>query len=256
MLAAFAKAIGKPPEELRLPAMGFNNSKTPQEIVESFRSVWPESAVYNLPHGNFMALSHEDESPKHPRSIVVLDDIFCIFVGALENIADLRHHYGLPRQATEAMIVIEAYKVLRDRAPYPPDQVVRHLDGKFAFIIFDARTFTLFIARDRDGSVEFQWGMARDGSLICSDDPTIIKEGCGQACGNFPPGCIFINGSGLTNFDHPRHKVRGVVHEDDSGNILSVYFQVDLYTKIPSIPRTGSAANWADAAAAAEVKGE
>jgi len=67
MLAAFAKAIGKPPEELRLPAMGFNNSKTPQEIVESFRSVWPESAVYNLPHGNFMALSHEDESPKHPR---------------------------------------------------------------------------------------------------------------------------------------------------------------------------------------------
>lgn len=83
------------------------------------------------------------------RSIVVLDDIFCVFVGALENIADLRHHYGLPRQATEAMIVIEAYKVLRDRAPYPPDQVVKHLDGKFAFIIFDARTHTLFIARVR-----------------------------------------------------------------------------------------------------------
>jgi len=36
--------------------------------------------------------------------------------------------------------------------------------------------------------VEFQWGMARDGSLICSDDPTIIKEGYGQACANFPPG--------------------------------------------------------------------
>lgn len=67
MLAAFAKAVGKPPEELRLPAVGFNNSKTPQEIVEKFRSVWPESAVYNLPHGNFMALSHEDESPIHPR---------------------------------------------------------------------------------------------------------------------------------------------------------------------------------------------
>ncbi|KAL9321221.1 hypothetical protein ACSQ67_013060 [Phaseolus vulgaris] len=255
MLAVFEKAIGKPPEELRLPAMGSNNSKTPQEIVENFQSMWPDSAVYNLSHGNFMALSHEDESPIHPRSIVVLDDIFCVFVGALENIADLRHHYGLPRQATEAMIVIEAYKVLRDRAPYPPDQVVKHLDGKFAFIIFDARTHTLFIARDRDGSVEFQWGMARDGSLICSDDPTIIKEGYGQACANFPPGCIFINGSGLTSFDHPLHKVRGVVHEDDSGNILSVYFQVDLYTKIPSIPRTGSAANWADAAAA-EIKGE
>ena len=81
------------------------------------------------------------------RSIVVLDDIFCIFMGSLANIAELRHHYGLARQATEAMIVIEAYKALRDRAPYPPDQVAKHLDGKFAFIIFDAKTYTLFIAR-------------------------------------------------------------------------------------------------------------
>ncbi|KAH1103115.1 hypothetical protein AAZX31_13G223500 [Glycine max] len=127
-----------------------------------------------------MALSHEDESPIHPRSIVVLDDIFCIFMGSLANIAELRHHYGLARQATEAMIVIEAYKALRDRAPYPPDQVVKHLDGKFAFIIFDAKTYTLFKARDREGSVKFQWGMARDGSLVCSDDPTIIREGCGN----------------------------------------------------------------------------
>jgi len=69
MLAVFEKAIGKPPEELRLPAMGSNNSKTPQEIVENFQSMWPDSAVYNLSHGNFMALSHEDESPIHPRYI-------------------------------------------------------------------------------------------------------------------------------------------------------------------------------------------
>lgn len=253
MLAVFAKAIGKPPEELRLPAIGSNNSKTPEEIVDKFQSSWLDSTVYNLPHGNFMALSHVDESPIHPRSVVVLNDIFCIFMGALANIAELRHHYGLPRQATEAMIVVEAYKVLRDRAPYPPDQVVKHLEGKFAFIIFDAKTNTLFIARDREGSVEFQWGMAKDGSLVCSDNPTIIIEGCGQARAAFPPGCIFMNGSGLISFDHPLHKVRAVAHEDDSGNILSVYFQVDLYTKIPSIPRTGSAANWADAA---EVKGE
>ena len=110
------------------------------------------------------------------RSIVVLDDIFCIFVGALENIADLRHHYGLPRQATEAMIVIEAYKVLRDRAPYPPDQVVRHLDGKFAFIIFDARTFTLFIARVRS---HHKWSssystMSRKLSLFYMDSLLVL----------------------------------------------------------------------------------
>ncbi len=80
-------------------------------------------------------------------SIVVTDDIFCIFTGALENTTELRRHYGLSRQATDAMVVVAAYKVLRDRAPYPSDQVIKDLEGKFAFILFDARAGTLFIAR-------------------------------------------------------------------------------------------------------------
>ncbi|KAI4299371.1 hypothetical protein L6164_032838 [Bauhinia variegata] len=183
--------------------MGLENSKSPDEILEIFRSQWPNSTVYNLPNGNFMALPHE-ESPTHP---------------------------GL----------------LRDRAPCPPDQVVKHLEGKFAFIIYDANTSTLFAARDREGSVEFQWGMASDGSLVCSDDTNITRDGCGKFCAPFPPGCIFINGSGLTSFDHPLHKVRAIAHKDDHENISTVFVQVDLYTRIPSIPCSGSASNWADA---------
>lgn len=76
-----------------------------------------------------------------------MDDVFCIFLGALFNTSDLRRHYGLPRQATEAIVVVEAYKVLRDRAPYPIDQVIRDLQGNFAFILFDATSATLFAAR-------------------------------------------------------------------------------------------------------------
>lgn len=76
-----------------------------------------------------------------------MDDIFCIFSGGLDNTFDLRKHYGLSRQATEAMIMVEAYKVLRDRAPYPPDQVIKELEGKFAFILFDSKASTLFLAR-------------------------------------------------------------------------------------------------------------
>lgn len=76
-----------------------------------------------------------------------MEDVFCIFIGTLENTSELRRHYGLSRLATEAMVVIEAYKVLRDRAPYPPDQVIKDLHGKFAFILFDVRNSTLFIAR-------------------------------------------------------------------------------------------------------------
>ena len=43
-------------------------------------------------------------------------------------------------------MVIEAYKALRDRAPYPMNQVVGHLDGNFAFVVFDKSTSTLFVA--------------------------------------------------------------------------------------------------------------
>ncbi|RZB82590.1 Stem-specific protein TSJT1 [Glycine soja] len=210
MLAVFAKAIGKPPEELRLPAMGSNNSRPQKKLYRNFNLcgrilrfttfhmgiLWHcpmKMKVQYTPVLNFEFSSCVSTKTTLENrgiqlklgyyvnlSIVVLDDIFCIFMGSLANIAELRHHYGLARQATEAMIVIEAYKALRDRAPYPPDQVVKHLDGKFAFIIFDAKTYTLFKARDREGSVKFQWGMARDGSLVCSDDPTIIREGCGN----------------------------------------------------------------------------
>ncbi|XP_008225080.1 PREDICTED: uncharacterized protein LOC103324748 [Prunus mume] len=249
MLAVFEKAIGKPPEELRLPSNVLEKAKTREEIWETFQSSCPESTVYYLSNGNFMALSHADESiQSHRRSIVVIDDVFCIFIGILENTWDLRRHYGLPRQATEAMVVVEAYKVLRDRAPYPPDQVIKDLQGKFAFILFDARFGTLFAARDRDGSVELQWGMAGDGSLVYSHDINIIREACGKSFAPFPPGCIFTSGSGLTSFVHPLHKVRAITHEDDDGYICGVTFQVDLFTRLPSIPRTGSAGNWADQA--------
>lgn len=45
------------------------------------------------------------------------------------------------------MVIVEAYKVLRGRAPYPSDQVIKDLEGKFAFILFDARSGTIIIAR-------------------------------------------------------------------------------------------------------------
>lgn len=60
MLVVFEKAIGKPPEELKLPSTGLENMKSRQEIGEIIWSFWPESMVYNLPNGNFMALSHEN----------------------------------------------------------------------------------------------------------------------------------------------------------------------------------------------------
>lgn len=80
------------------------------------------------------------------RLFASVDDIFCIFQGALENIPLLKQQYGLGKTATEDMIVLEAYRTLRDRGPYPVDKVVRDLNGKFAFILFDGSSNSIFIA--------------------------------------------------------------------------------------------------------------
>lgn len=80
------------------------------------------------------------------RLFAVADDIFCIFEGHFENIAQLKQQYRLNKTVNEAIIVIEAYRTLRDRGPYPADQVIRDLHGKFAFIIFDSSAKTTFVA--------------------------------------------------------------------------------------------------------------
>lgn len=91
------------------------------------------------------------------------DEIFCLFKGTLENLPSLKHHYGLGKNASEVVLVMEAYRALRDRAPYPTNLMLAHLVGNFAFIVFDNVTSTVFAA-----SVSI---MARtvDGKVVTSD---------------------------------------------------------------------------------------
>lgn len=79
------------------------------------------------------------------------DEIFCLFEGALDNLPSLRQQYGLAKNVNEALLLIEAYKALRDRAPYPASHVVGHLSGDFAFIVYDHATATVFVATVRSG---------------------------------------------------------------------------------------------------------
>lgn len=80
------------------------------------------------------------------RLFAVVDDIFCLFQGHIENVALLKQQYGLNKTANEVIIVIEAYRTLRDRGPYPADQVVRDIQGKFAFILYDSSSKNAFLA--------------------------------------------------------------------------------------------------------------
>lgn len=42
--------------------------------------------------------------------------------------------------------MIEAYRTLRDRGPYPADQVVKDLDGSFSFVVYDSKAGSVFTA--------------------------------------------------------------------------------------------------------------
>ncbi|KAF3521840.1 hypothetical protein F2Q69_00051776 [Brassica cretica] len=74
------------------------------------------------------------------------DEISCLFQGSLDNLGSLKQQYGLAKNANEVLLVIEVYKSLRDRAPYPANHVVSHLSGDFAFVVFDKSTSALFVA--------------------------------------------------------------------------------------------------------------
>jgi asparagine synthetase B (glutamine-hydrolysing) len=75
-----------------------------------------------------------------------VDGIYCVFLGSLNNLCHLIKQYGLSKGTDEAMFVIEAYRTLRDRGPYPADQVLKDLDGSFGFIVYDNNAKTVFAA--------------------------------------------------------------------------------------------------------------
>ena len=69
-----------------------------------------------------------------------------MFQGHIENLVHLKQQYGLNKTANEVIILIEAYRTLRDRGPYPPDQAVEDIHGKFAFVLYDSASRSTFLA--------------------------------------------------------------------------------------------------------------
>lgn len=141
-----------------------------------------------------------------------------MFLGSLNNLCSQIRQYGLSKGTNEAMLVIEAYRTLRDRGPYPADQVIKDLDGSFAFVLYDSKSGTVFTAlvischvmsclflkknscpnhlgkffffQGSDGGVKLYWGIAADGSVVISDDLEVIKAGCARSFAPFPQGKI------------------------------------------------------------------
>lgn len=247
MLTVLKRYVAQGPQELTSPHVEAHQRKNGIDLVHSFVSANSETVCINLGDVGAMAYTHSRQSLLTPRSFGVVDDIFCIFVGILDNVAMLRQRYGLNKSANEVAIVIEAYRSLRDRGPYPADQVVRELSGKFAFVLYDSTSQALFTAVDVDGSVPFFWGIAADGCLVLSNDPNVLKEGCGKSYAPFPRGCFFSTSGGLQSFEHPLNTMIPMPRVDSEGKMCGANFKVDVYSKKQAnMPRVGSEANWAN----------
>lgn len=173
-----------------------------------------------------MAYSQDNQSTLHPRSFGVKDEIFCLFEGVLHNLGSLRQEYGLAKSANEETLVIEAYKALRDRAPYPPSRVVGHLLGDFSFVLFDHSTSTLFVASDQQGKVPLYWGITADGFVAFADDADLLKGACGKSLASFPQGCFFSTAVGkLQSYENPNNKITAVPAAEEE--ICGATFKVE-----------------------------
>ncbi|CAM8988351.1 unnamed protein product [Rhodiola kirilowii] len=227
MLGLFSSSVVSPPDEL--VAAG---SRTPSpklsaaNLLARFLRDNPSAVSVHVGDNAQLAYTHHNESPLQPRSFAVKDEIFCLFEGMLENLGSLIQQYGLAKSANEVVLVIEAYKALRDRAPYPPNHVVSHLVGTFAFVVFDKSTDTLFVASDQLGKVQLYWGITADGYVAFADDADLLKGACGKSLASFPQGCFFSTTVGeLISFENPKNIITAVPANEEE--ILGATFKVE-----------------------------
>lgn len=212
MLGVFSSSIVSPPDELVAAGSRTPSPKTKAATLMNRFLEGNSSAVSIQIGGDVqLAFSHQNESPALPRSFAVKDDIFCMFEGALDNLGSLNQQYGLGKSANEVILVIEAYKALRDRKPYPPSHMVGHLAGNFAFVVFDKSTSTLFVATDQFGKVPLYWGITADGYVAFADDADLLKGACGKSLASFPQGCFYSTSVGeLRCYENPKNKITAV----------------------------------------------
>lgn len=228
MLGVFSSSVVSPPDELvaagsRTPSPKISSAALMNRFVQSN----PSAVSVQIGDHVQLAYTHDKQSIFLPRSFAVKDEIFCLFEGVLDNLGSLRQQYGLAKSANEVMLVIEAYKALRDRAPYPPNHVVGHLSGNFAFVVFDKSTSTLFVASDQYGKVPLYWGITADGYVAFADDLEMLKGACGKSLASFPQGCFFSTapGGGLRSYENPKNKITAIPAKEEE--IWGATFKVE-----------------------------
>ncbi|KAG6509106.1 hypothetical protein ZIOFF_034497 [Zingiber officinale] len=132
----------------------------------------------------------------------------------------------------------QPFHVRSDEPCYQADKALKDIAGSFAFVVYDNTTGAVFAALSSDCGVPLYWGVAADGLLVIGDEVEIVKGGCGEL--HVPqrgrPEEIRAS-DGQDEADEQR--------VDSEGTICGASFNVDVSNKVKSMPRVGSAANWA-----------
>ncbi|TKY71681.1 Stem-specific protein TSJT1 [Spatholobus suberectus] len=244
MLGIFKEKLVNAPKELNSPA-SLNSCTKPKlshEILQDFMTC-NSSNAFSMCFGTdaLLAYSPSNKPSIHHRLFSGLDNIYCVFLGGLHNLSMLNKQYALSKGTNEAMFIIEAYRTLRDRGPYPADQVLKELEGSFGFVLYDNKDET----QGSNGQIGLYWGIAADGSVVISENLELIKASCAKSFAPFPTGCMFHSEHGLMSFEHPTKKMKAMPRIDSEGVMCGANFNVDSQSKIQVMPRVGSEANWA-----------
>ncbi|GAB2301171.1 hypothetical protein Dimus_035204 [Dionaea muscipula] len=262
MLAIFKKGLVDPPTELNSPDAAAASSHrkkqskfSEEEIIKDFQLYYhqpnnPSPLSISFADSAYLAYlpsqAQHHSLQLHQRLFCGMDEMYCIFLGSLNNLSSLLKQYRLAKNTNEAMFMLEAYRTLRDRGPYPADQVLRDLDGSFGFVIYDDRNpGSAFVALGSNQRVQLFWGIAADGSTVISDSLDVVKTSCAKSFAPFPAGCMLHSETGLKSFEHPEKKMKAMPRIDSEGVMCGANFKVDVSSKINSMPRVGSEANWA-----------
>ncbi|RZB87011.1 Stem-specific protein TSJT1 [Glycine soja] len=160
MLGIFKEKLVKAPKELNSPA-SLNSCTKPKPSHEILKDFMPcnSSNAFSMCFGNdaLLAYSPSNKPSIHHRLFSGLDNIY-------------------------------SYQTLRDRGPYPADQVLKELEGSFRFVIYDNKDGTIFVASGSNGQIGLYWGVATDSSIVISKNLERIKASCAKSFAPFPSG--------------------------------------------------------------------
>eukprot|EP00270_Netrium_digitus_P021708 TRINITY_DN9464_c0_g1_i1.p1 TRINITY_DN9464_c0_g1~~TRINITY_DN9464_c0_g1_i1.p1 ORF type:complete len:242 (+),score=34.00 TRINITY_DN9464_c0_g1_i1:182-907(+) len=232
MLAIFQKSVAEGPSELLSPRTPPKASRSGRwdagSIVRKFKQANLTAVLIHFDEQNALACTSMRQRNGQELQFCSMNDVFCCFMGSLDNLPRLRQLYGLHKLSNHAQFVIEAYKTLRDRAPFPPDQVVAEMSGSFAFVIFDHSSNNIFVAGDCEGRIPLYWGKTVDDEVLAfSNDASILKAGCGTSFAPFPKGCYYSSKDGLHSYQHPTKLLKPLPHVDSQGQLCGATFRVD-----------------------------